>query len=157
MRADALGMDVSGVRRTPLPVDHVETVFRADELHDALAHALFVVLAVPLTERTRGLIGADELATMRDDAYLVNVARGGVVDEPALVRALREGELAGAALDVFAEEPLPAASPLWGMENVIVTPHAAAATREYAGRVAALVRENTRRLATDEHLVNRAV
>lgn len=155
MRADALGMHVSGVRRTPTPVDHVETVFTADELHDALSEALFVALAIPLTERTRGLISTDELAMMRDDAYLINVARGGVVDEPSLVRALREEEIAGAALDVFEEEPLPSESPLWDMENVIVTPHSAAATREYAGRVAALVRENVRRLANDENPVNR--
>lgn len=157
MRADALGMHISGVRRAPIPVDHVETVYTTDELDEALAEALFVVLAVPLTERTRGLIGADELAVMRDDAYLINVARGSVVDEAALVQALREGEIAGAALDVFEEEPLPAESPLWGLENVIVTPHAAAATREYAARVAALVRENTRRFRADESLVNRVL
>ncbi|HET7323301.1 MAG TPA: D-2-hydroxyacid dehydrogenase [Halococcus sp.] len=154
MRADVLGMHVSGVRRSPIPVDHVERVYTTEELDEALAEALFVVLAIPLTERTRHLIGADELAVMRDDAYLINVARGSVVDEAALVQTLQEEKLAGAALDVFEEEPLPAESPLWELENVIVTPHAAAATREYSARIAALVRENTRRLAAGESLVN---
>jgi D-2-hydroxyacid dehydrogenase (NADP+) len=154
LRADVLGMHVSGVRRSPIPANHVEKVYTVDELDEALAEALFVVLAIPLTERTRQLIGAEELTTMRDDAYLINVARGDVVDEAALVQTLQEGKLAGAALDVFEEEPLPTESPLWELENVIVTPHAAAATREYAGRIAALVRENARRLAAGKSLVN---
>jgi D-2-hydroxyacid dehydrogenase (NADP+) len=154
-RADALGMDVVGVKRVPTPVDHVETVFPSTALHEAISDARFVALAVPLTEDTRGLIGARELDEMRDDAVLVNVARGSVVDESALVDALAEGRLAGAALDVFEEEPLPADSPLWDMDEVIVTPHVAAATEDYHSRIAALVRENVRRSAAGDDLVNR--
>lgn len=156
-RADALGMRVSGVKRTPKPVDHVESVYAPAALHDAVRDARFVALAVPLTEATEALFGAPEFAAMREDAYLVNVARGGVVDQDALVAALDAGDLAGAALDVFAEEPLPEDSPLWDAPNVIVTPHAAGANREYYRRVERLVRENLRRLEADEALANRVV
>jgi D-2-hydroxyacid dehydrogenase (NADP+) len=157
MRADALGMDVVGVKRTPVPVDHVETVHPSDELKAAIAEARFVVLTVPLTERTEGMIGTAELSAMRSDAVLINVARGGVVDQPALVDALETDVIGGAALDVFETEPLPTDSPLWGMDDVIVTPHVAAATRTYHRRIAALLRENVRRRADGEGLANRVV
>jgi D-2-hydroxyacid dehydrogenase (NADP+) len=150
-------MEVVGVKRTPTPVDHVSEVYPRSELHEAIADARFVALAVPLTDETRGLVGTDELATMCEDAVLVNVARGAVVDQAALVDALEAGDLAGAALDVFEEEPLPAESPLWEMPEVIVTPHFAAATRDYHERIAALVRENVRRIAAGESLANRVV
>ena len=156
-RADALGMDVTGVKRTPTPVDHVGTVYPSSELHEAVGDAKFVALAVPLTEETERLIGAEELARLREDAILINVARGAIVDQSALVDALRADELAGAALDVFETEPLPADSPLWGMDHVIVTPHSAAAHREYPDRMAALVRENVRRIAEGEGLANQVV
>ncbi len=154
-RADAVGMHVTGVKRTPTPVDHVETVYPATDLHEAVASARFVAIAVPLTDRTERLLGAPEFELMRADGYLVNVARGGVVDQSALVTALQSGEIAGAALDVFETEPLPEDSPLWGMDDVIVTPHATAATGAYYERIAALVRENLRRLATGDDLANR--
>ncbi|EMA44627.1 2-D-hydroxyacid dehydrogenase [Halococcus morrhuae DSM 1307] len=157
MRADALGMDVTGIKRTPMPIDHVETVYPPDDLHEAVAEARFVALAVPLTDRTTGLIGESELRMLRDDAYLINVARGGVIEQSALVDALESASLAGAALDVFETEPLPDESPLWGMDNVIVTSHAAAANREYYRRVAVLVRENLRRLDANESLTNQVV
>jgi D-2-hydroxyacid dehydrogenase (NADP+) len=150
-------MDVVGVKRTPTPVDGVDEVYPATDLRAALADARFVALAVPLTDRTEGLVGAAAFDAMRDDAYLVNVARGGVVDQSALVAALREDRLAGAALDVFETEPLPEDSPLWAMDDVIVTPHASAATRDYYRRVAAIVRENLRRLDAGEDLANRVV
>ncbi|WP_435115559.1 D-2-hydroxyacid dehydrogenase [Halolamina sp. C58] len=156
-RADALGMDVTGVKRTPTPVDHVDTVHPSSELRTAIDGPKFVALAVPLTEETEGLIGADELAAMRDDAVLVNVARGAVVEQSALIDALRADELAGAALDVFETEPLPEGSPLWGMDDVIVTPHSAAAHREYPDRMAALIRENVRRIDRGERLANQVV
>lgn len=156
-RAAALGLTVTGVKRTPVPVDHVTQIYTPDELMKAIADVRFVAVAVPLTDQTEGLIGADELATMRDDAYLLNVSRGGVVDDEALLAALRADDLAGAALDVFETEPLPDESPFWTRQNVIVTPHAAAANREYYQRVAALVRENVRRLEANETLANRVV
>ncbi len=157
VRADALGMDVVGVKRTPTPVDHVETVFPAGELEAAIADARFVVVTVPLNEKTEGLVGAEELAAMRSDSVLVNVARGPVVDQAALVESLESGSIGGAALDVFETEPLPEDSPLWGMENVIVTPHAAAATGAYYRRIETLVRENLNRRAEGDSLANRVV
>ena len=105
--AAALGMRVLGVRRTPSGLPGTERVAGIESLHDLLPEADFVVLVTPLTPETRGLIGERELRLMKRDAYLINVARGGVVDEAALVRALREGWIAGAGLDVFAHEPLP--------------------------------------------------
>jgi len=154
-RADALGMDVTGVKRTPEDVPGVSHVHPPDELRAAIADARFVALAVPLTDETEDLIGADELDAMRDDAYLINVARGGVVRQNELVEALREDCIAGAALDVFEEEPLPERSPLWEMDDVIVTPHASAQTRDYFRNIAELVRENVDRIGEGEELYNR--
>jgi D-2-hydroxyacid dehydrogenase (NADP+) len=154
-RAAALGMPVTGVRRSGDPVEGVERVYTPDALHEAVADARFVVLAVPLTDETEGLVAADELAAMPDDAYLVNVARGPVVDQPALVDALETGALAGAALDVTDPEPLPEDSALWGFEEVIVTPHCAALTVDYHRDVADLVRRSLDGLGAGEGLHNR--
>ena len=156
-RASALGMAVTGVKRTPTPVDGVDRVYPPEDLHEAIADARFVALAVPLTDDTEGMLSAPEFDAMRDDAYLINVARGPVVDQAALVDALDAGELAGAGLDVFETEPLPAESTLWDREEVIVTPHAAGFNDEYYERVATIVRENLRRLDAGESLTNRVV
>ena len=154
-RLDGLGLHVVGVRRTPLPEPRVERVYRPTELTEAVADARFVVLTVPLTDTTRALVDADVLDAMRDDSYLVNVARGAVVDQSALVEALRENRVAGAALDVFETEPLPESSPLWDMDDVIVTPHSAGRTRDYYRHVAALVRKNVQQLNAGEDIANR--
>jgi len=156
-RLSGLGMDVVGVRRSPLPEPGVSEVYTTETLREAVADARFVVLAVPLTDATEHLVGADELAAMREDAYLVNVARGGVVDQPALVEALQTGEIAGGALDVFETEPLPADSPLWEMDDVIVSPHCAAYTRDYYRHVANILEESVRRADADEAPVNRVL
>ncbi|WP_227352773.1 D-2-hydroxyacid dehydrogenase [Haladaptatus salinisoli] len=156
-RADAVGMRVAGVRRSAEPVPHVDEVFAAADLREAIADARFVALATPLTDETRGLMGEAEFAAMREDAYFVNVARGKCADESALVAALREGDIAGAALDVFEEEPLPDDSPLWEMDEVLVTPHAAAAEIDYYRHIAGLVRENVQHVDADGELVNRVV
>ena len=156
-RANGLGMDVVGVRRSGDPVEGVREVYAPDGLREAVADAAFVVLATPLTDETEGMIGEAEFAAMRDDARLINVARGAVVDESALVEALESGEVAGAALDAFVEEPLPTDSPLWELEEVIVTPHRGAMTRTYHEDVAELVGENVRRLDAGEEMTNRVV
>ncbi|PSP57407.1 D-2-hydroxyacid dehydrogenase [Halobacteriales archaeon QS_1_67_19] len=156
-RADALGMEVVGVRRSGEPTPHVETVFTPDALSEAIGDARFVALAVPLTDETEGLIDAAAFEAMRADGYLVNVARGPVVVEDDLVAALRADEIAGAGLDVFEEEPLPDASPLWDRADVIVTPHRAAAERDYYRHIADLVRANLDRIDADEPLTNRVV
>jgi len=146
-RATALGMSVVGVER----------VYGPDRLGEAVADARFVVLACPLTDETEGLVDAGVLARMPDDAYLVNVARGPVVAEDALVTALDDGTIAGAAVDAHWTEPLPEDHPLWGVDEAILTPHASAATRRYHEDVAALVRENLARLDRGEDLRNRVV
>lgn len=121
--ARAFGMRVLGVSRSGRPVPGVERVYPRAGLARALAAADFVALTLPLTPETRGLVGATELAAMRPTAWLVNVARGPIVDEDALVAALHERRIAGAVLDVFRTEPLPPGHPLWGLPNVVVTPH----------------------------------
>ena len=110
-----------------------------------LPRADFVVLACPLTDETRGLIGAAALAAMKPTAHLVNVARGRVVDEPALIEALQAGRIAGAALDVTVDEPLPEASPLWAMPNVLITPHTGGETHKYEDNVLDMMMENLNR------------
>jgi glyoxylate/hydroxypyruvate reductase A len=121
--AGALGIRVIGVSRSGASVKGVARVYRVRDLRRALGGADWVVLAVPLTDATRGLIDAGALAAMKPTAWLFNIARGAVVDEAALVDTLRRRAIAGAVLDVFATEPLPADHPLWAMDNVVVTPH----------------------------------
>jgi phosphoglycerate dehydrogenase-like enzyme len=123
--ARLLGMRVIGVSRSGRPVAGIDRVLRPASLHRALADADFVVLTVPLTRETRGLIGARELAAMRPTAWLLNIARGPVMDETALIAALRDQRIRGAVLDVFAEEPLPPEHPLWTLPNAVITPHVA--------------------------------
>jgi phosphoglycerate dehydrogenase-like enzyme len=113
------------------------------------------VLACPLTDETEGLIGAPEFRLLGSDAVLVNVARGAVCDEDALVRALQNKQIRGAALDVFETEPLPADSPLWDLSNVLLTPHMAGSTTKKDERWAEIIGENYRRFGTDEPFVNR--
>ena len=132
-RCAALGMDVTGVRRHPdRPSPNVSEVFGSEDLVRAVAGADHVVGALPGGASTRGLISREVLSAMRPGTYFYNVGRGPSVDEEALVERLADGRLAGAGLDVFATEPLPDDSPLWAMENVIVTPHMAGYTWDYA-------------------------
>jgi D-2-hydroxyacid dehydrogenase (NADP+) len=154
-RADALGMDVVGVRRSDELVPGVSEVYHPDDLHEAIADARFVACAVPHTPATNGLLSTTEFEAMREDAYVLNVARGPVVDTEALVSALESGTVAGAALDVFETEPLPAESPLWDAEEVIISPHRGSATNRYHLDIAELVKENVRRFQADKELKNR--
>jgi len=119
-----------------------------------LPEADFVVLTVPLTHETQGMIGERELRAMKPTAYLVNIGRGGTVQERALIRALQEGWIAGAGLDVFETEPLPEDSPLWDMDNVIITAHYAGATPHYNERAMAIFLDNLRRYRAGEPLRN---
>ncbi|MGA9402252.1 D-2-hydroxyacid dehydrogenase [Haladaptatus sp.] len=156
-RADAIGMHVTGVRRSAESVPHVRTVYADDHLHEAISNARFVALATPLTAETEGLMAEAEFDAMRDDAYFINVARGPCADQDALVAALQDGSIAGGALDVFEEEPLPDESPLWDMDDVIITPHASAMEVDYYDHIAELVRENVQHIDADEQLTNRVV
>lgn len=153
--ANAFGMHVLGVRRDPtIAVDGVDAMYGPDALPILLPQADFVVLTVPLTNETYHMISTRELQAMRNGAYIVNIGRGGTIDEEALVTALCEGWIAGAGLDVAEAEPLAADSPLWAMENVIITAHYAGATPRYYERVTALFLDNLRRYLAGEPLRN---
>jgi len=153
-RAAAFGMEVLAIRRTPGGVEGAREVLTADRLRQALPRCDFVILVVPVTEATRAMIGEAELRAMKRTAFLINIARGSVVDEAALITALRDGVIAGAALDVFDEEPLPADHPLWTLPNVILTPHVAGEPADYARRVADVFLDNVGRWQRHEPLRN---
>ncbi|WP_093433412.1 D-2-hydroxyacid dehydrogenase [Variovorax sp. 770b2] len=146
----ALGLRVIAVRSSA-GADSV----RFEDIHTVLPRADWLLLACPLTDRTRGLVDAAALALLPPGARLVNVSRGEVVDEPALIDALRRGALSGAYLDVFAHEPLPPDSPLWDMPHVIVTPHTAGHSDGNEARVAALFLDNLKRWNEGQPLLNR--
>jgi phosphoglycerate dehydrogenase-like enzyme len=167
----SFGVKILASRRDLLNPEQRKDEFQVDGQGDpeaALVHRLypgkglrtmfkdcdFVVVTVPLTGETRGLIGASQLAALKPSAYLVDVSRGGVVDHAALVTALQKKQLAGAALDVFPDEPLPADSPLWELPNVIISPHVAGLSPHYVERAFTLFKENLRRYIAGETLLN---
>jgi phosphoglycerate dehydrogenase-like enzyme len=150
-----VGMRIWGMTRSGRgDAQLVERILPAAELHDALPQADFVVLAAPETPDTRQMIGERELALMKPSAYLFNVARGTLVDEAALIAALRARSIAGAALDVTAEEPLPPENPLWKLDNVFITPHISAATENLWQRQEELLLENLERWFDGRELLN---
>jgi phosphoglycerate dehydrogenase-like enzyme len=152
--ATALGMRVRVMRRDATrPVPHAEVVPQS-ALHELLGWADFVVLAVPLTAETQRMIGEAELRAMKSSACLINIARGEVIDEDALVRCLRAGGLAGAALDVFEEEPLPAAHPFWSLPNLVLTPHISGYTPAYFDKMLAIFEDNLARYLDERPLRN---
>lgn len=148
-RAAAFGMRVLGLDVVPPPPETIGVTFLGgpEALHELLRQSDYVSLHVPLTRRTRYLLDAHALTMMRPHGVLINVARGELVDEGALVGALRDGRLRGAGLDVFASEPLAADSPLLGLDNVVLTPHVAGVTFGTSRRRAEAVAENVRRTA----------
>ena len=152
--AKALGMRVVGIRATPAPHPAVNEMHGPEALHALLPAADFVSLHVRLNDATRGLISRTALAAMKPGAYLVNTSRGPIVDETALIGALRSGHLGGAYLDVFETEPLPAESPLWDMPNVLITPHASDNIHGWSRRFAALFADNLDRWRAGERLLN---
>lgn len=154
--AKAFGMHTIGVnRRGESDSPHVDEVHSPEHLHHALARADALVATLPLTEETEGMLDADAFAVMRPGAILVDAGRGGVIDEHALVQALRERRLKGAALEVFAIEPLPADSPLWDLPNVLISPHTAALSGHESERIDELFTENLRRYVCGEELLSR--
>ena len=154
--ASGLGLRVSAIRRRPdWPVPAgIDAVWPPDRLLDLLADSDVVVLALPHTPGTKQLMGARELDAMKRGALLINVARGKLLDDDAVVAALRDGRLGGAALDVFTREPLDASNPYWDLPNVIVTPHTAGAMRDYWTPLVSLFTENMGRFERGEPLVN---
>jgi phosphoglycerate dehydrogenase-like enzyme len=158
-RLQGFEVETIGIRYTPSkggPTDEV-LGFDEDDVHEALSRSDYVVVACPLNDLTRGLVGSEELATMPTDSVLVNTARGGIVDTDALVSALRSNKIRGAALDVTDPEPLPADHPLWGLENCLVTPHTGGHTPKHWDRLADIVGENVARLGSGDELVNQVL
>jgi phosphoglycerate dehydrogenase-like enzyme len=153
--ASALGLSVVGVRNHPeRQVEGISRIYGPDKLPELWPVADFVVLALPLNLQTRNLVGEKELRAMKTSSYLINIGRGGLVDEPALIKALEQGWIAGAGLDVFAHEPLPADSPLWDMDNVIITAHYAGRSPIHEQGAMAILLDNVRRYVAHEPLRN---
>ncbi len=152
--AKTMGMRVIGVRAHPEPSGAADRVVGLDRLMDVLGEADYVSVILPRTRRTEGLIDAKVFAAMKKGAYFINTGRGGIVDEEALLRALRSGHLAGATVDVFATEPLPADSPFWDLDNVIVLPHATGDAADWPRRVGELFCDNMDRYLAGAPLQN---
>lgn len=156
-RAKAFGMRVLAIRRSAQSspaVDRLYSLERGENLDELLEESDYVVLALPLSDRTYHLIGPKQLARMRPTAHLVNIARGGLVDEPALITALRARRLAGAAIDVAQEEPLPGDSPLWDTPNLLITPHVTPQLEDRVERALEILLENVQRYRSDRPLLN---
>ena len=155
--ARPFGMRIDALRRRPeLFQDDplVDESFAPGKINDMLAASDYVLLAAPLTPETRGMIGAPQIAAMKPTAVLINVGRGAVVDEPALVAALEAGKIRGAALDVFAVEPLPAGHPFFRLENVLLSPHTADHVRDFVHLAVECFLENLRRFQANQPLMN---
>ena len=155
--AHAFGMCVVATRHSPAPQSpdpDVDEWVATDHLEDLLRQADFVVICVPSTPETHNMVNADRLRQMKRSALLINIARGAAVDEDALIAALQDGTIAGAALDVFASEPLAAESPLWKLPNMIVSPHVSGMTHRYGSRLADLLLDNLARYRAGQPLRN---
>jgi len=154
-RAKAFGMRVLALRRHPEKTDQwADAVWGLDRLDEILRQSDYLLISCALTPATRGLVGARELSVMKEDAVIINLARGAIVDQPALIQALREGRIRGAGLDVTTPEPLPLDSPMWQMENVIITPHISGMSPQTRHRQLELLRENLCRYTQGRELLN---
>ena len=147
-------MRIFGSSRHPKPLPNFDKVVGTNEWKELLPEAEFVVIATPLTPETKGMIDVETLRLFRPDAYLINIARGAIVDESALTTALQEGWIAGAALDTVFTEPLPAESPLWTLPNVFITPHCSGNTPRVKERTLALFLDNFNRYCQGKPLCN---
>ena len=148
-------MHVVGTRRNPEgKIPNVDEVYSPAELSSVLRQSNFLCIAAPHTDETTKMIGAKEIAQLPNKAVLINISRGAVVDEPALIDALRSGKLYGASLDVFAQEPLPKESPLWTMPRVIVSPHSSSNSVNENMRIVDLFCENLKHYVAGEPLIN---
>jgi phosphoglycerate dehydrogenase-like enzyme len=156
-RARAFGMRILALRRRPElssgdPL--VDEMFDPGRLRDLIAASDYLLVAAPLTPETRGMVGAAEIAAMRPNAVVINVGRGAVIDEAALAAALQKGRIRGAALDVFAVEPLPAGHPFWRLENVLLSPHTADHVQDFVHRAVECFLDNLRRYRAGQALEN---
>lgn len=154
-KAKAFDMTVIGMNRSGSPAPAFDSTVSGEEgLESLLTQSDFVVLLLPSTSKTRGFLTKEHLRLMKPSAFLINLARGDVIEEEDLILALQEGQLAGAALDVFEQEPLPSTSPLWNMDNVILTPHIAGSSTHYAERVSSIFYHNVRAFLDDTEMMN---
>ncbi|MBI2090499.1 MAG: D-2-hydroxyacid dehydrogenase [Deltaproteobacteria bacterium] len=155
-KCKAFGMTVVGISSTKREVAGFDRMYGRDELEPAVREVDYLVLLTPYSPATRGIVGAKTFSALKPTSYLVNLARGGVVDEEALIKALQQGQIAGAALDVFNHEPLPVDHPFWTMENVLITPHLGGFYDTYPAYALPVVEENLRRfLAGDtKNMIN---
>jgi phosphoglycerate dehydrogenase-like enzyme len=153
-RAKGLGLKIYGSRRNPQPLPNFDQVVGANEWKALLGEAHYIVIATPLTKETKGLIDAEVFNLLRPDAYLINIARGAIVDEPALIEALQTGKIAGAALDTVFTEPLPPESPLWEQPNLFLTPHFSGHSPRTRERAIALFLDNFTRYYNGQPLRN---
>lgn len=154
----ALGLRVLGIKRRVEGIHpaslHLDALYPPEDLHTVLKQAEYLVLITPHTPETERMIGAEELALLPDGAVIINVGRGSLIDEPALIEALRSGRLGGAGLDVFAREPLPPDSPLWTLPNVLVSPHSGSTSDRENSRLTDLFCENLRRFLAGQPMRN---
>ena len=154
-KAKCLGMRVLALDKMPLRAPtYVDKILGLEDLDNLLRESDYLVVAVPLTKETHHMIGEEELRLMKPTAYIINIARGAVIDNKALVKALKEGWIAGAGLDVFEEEPLPKDSEFWKLDSVIITPHISGATPHYTDRAVRIFCENLKRYLDGKPLVN---
>lgn len=149
-----MGMQVIGVRASPRPTDAADICVGLDALDDVLGKADHLAITLPLTDATRGSIGARTLALLPRGAHIINISRGGIVDEDALMAALTAGQVGGATLDVFATEPLGAAHPFWSMETVVITPHVATNVHDWKLRSLGFFGDNLERWLAGQPLLN---
>jgi D-2-hydroxyacid dehydrogenase (NADP+) len=152
-----LGMRVLATRRSAKEITHtryVDSVYPSGQLDSLIKESDYIVLALPFTAQTEQIIGKEAISLMKASAFLVNIGRGKTVDEEALIKALKEKRIAGAGLDTFALEPLPPSSPLWGMPNVIITPHIAGSADDYIQKATDIFCENLKRFLNGRRLIN---
>lgn len=155
-KSKTFGMTVHGIDIVKRKVDAVDYFYESEELVKVLQEVDYFIIVAPLTPQTQGMIGARELSYMKPTAFLINIGRGEIVDEEALIQALNSGRIAGTALDVFCQEPLPKDHPFWKMKNVIVTPHVGGASDIYVEQALSIFEENLRRFLSGErrNLIN---
>lgn len=153
-RLEAFGMNIIGLNSSGRSVKHFKKIYSVDKINEFIKHCDFVVIAVPYTEKTHHIINASVFDNMKDGTYLVNIARGSIIDEEALIENLRNGKIKKAALDVFEVEPLPKDSPLWDMDNVIITSHNSWGSEMNHKRRFDKFYENMKRFINDDELLN---
>ncbi|MBW1709542.1 MAG: D-2-hydroxyacid dehydrogenase [Deltaproteobacteria bacterium] len=150
-KAKGLNMRVLGMRRAS---PHIDKMYGPDGLKDLLEESDWVVITAALTAETMGMIGEEQFKAMKESAFIINIGRGPIIQEKAMIKALQKGWIAGAGLDVFEQEPLPEDSPLWDMKNVVITPHYAGATPHYVDRLIEIFTENLKRYQAGLPLIN---